>query len=114
MTRQYVSDKEASFLALMARRILNAHREAQQRGEEFNDLTRPLPLEGCGVRVKLLYVEVPGGYEPVVHVIPHPSYTREELETIASEITGRPMALDETTLPPEPLKPLVLTYKRKP
>jgi hypothetical protein len=89
MTRHYVADQEASFLALMARRLLNHQREAKSRGETFNDLTTPVPL-GCGVRAKLTFVECPSGYKPEVVLVRNDQYTAEELYEIASEILGGP------------------------
>lgn len=110
----YVSDQEASFLTLMARRVLNHTREAQKRGEEFHDMTRPVPL-ACGVRAKLVFREVAGGYEPEAHVVPHPGFVRDELALIASEILGgRKVELDEASLPTPPIQASIYKFKVKP
>lgn len=90
MTRQYVSDAEASFLGLMARRLLNNRREAAKREEAYVDLSKPAPLD-CGVRAKLEFVDEAGIYQPRVSLVDDPRYSEEEMVAIASEIAGGPM-----------------------
>jgi hypothetical protein len=112
MNRVYVTDQEASLLALTARRLLRAKREAQARGETYNDLTKPVPV-ACGVRVKLRFIEIPGGYDAEVHVVPHPSFGEDELRQIASEVIGYE-AVQVPYEQPINVQPIVQAYRKKP
>lgn len=112
MSRQYVSEQEAAFLALMARRVLNRRREAASRGEQYHDLSPAVPV-ACGVRVKLRFVEMPGGYEAEVELREDPRYSPEEHQQIASEVIGHPVErIDIST--DGAVRPNVLFYRRKP
>jgi hypothetical protein len=112
MNRTYITDQEASLLALTARRLLRAQREAQSRGETYHDLTKPVPV-ACGIRVKLLFIEAPGGYEAEVHLVPHPSFAEEELRTVASEVIGYEAMRVPYEMPPG-VQPVVQVYRKKP
>ena len=98
-----VSDVEASYLLLTARRTLNFVKKAAEDGEEYHDL-QPLVDLQCGYAAKLRFKKGPAGLiRPVVtvdkasvhHVV---DYTEEGRLQVASEIMGGPVVkLDDET-----------------
>lgn len=86
-----VTHPEKAFLQLMAKRLLKFSREAQSRGETYNDLSGYSPLQ-CGVRAKYLFEEIPGGYRPVVKLKPG-NFDAGELKAIAEELLDSPAFL---------------------
>jgi len=83
---------EKAFLQLMARRLLRYTREAEARGETYNDLSGFSPLQ-CGVRAKYRFESAPGGYVPVLLLKAHLLYSPGELKEIAAEILDGPVKL---------------------
>ncbi len=90
-----VSDAEAAFLLLVARRILNYQRKAEADGEQYHDL-QPLTDLPCGFAAKLRFETGPGGqYRPTLLLGPasvHPIVdTSLPVATqVAAEILGGP------------------------
>jgi hypothetical protein len=85
---------EKAFLQLMGKRLLRFQREAEARGEKYNDLSAFAPLQ-CGVHAKYRFESVPGGYAPVVILRGGPVFTSGQLKEIATEILEGPVKLRE-------------------
>jgi hypothetical protein len=90
-----VTDAEAAFLLLVARRVLNYQRKAEAEGEQYHDL-QPLTDLPCGFAAKLRFETGPGGqYRPFLLLGPasvHPIVdTSLPVATqVAKEILGGP------------------------
>lgn len=87
-----VSDAEAAFLAMLARRIVKHQREAEARGQTYNDLTRPYMLS-CGHRAKIRPIATGTGWEPMVHIELKPGTDPSVAEQMARDILGGPAVL---------------------
>ena len=86
---------EAAYLSLLARRTLNYRREAEQRGEVYNDML-PFTRLMCGAQAKLHFTETVTGYSPVVEIKYRANAgTEEEAKQIAEEIAGSEMILSK-------------------
>lgn len=86
---------EAAYLTLLARRGLNFRREAEQRDEEYHDLT-PFTRLQCGAKARLRFMPTVTGYSPVVEVeYKRNDGTEEEAKQIAEEITSVKMILSQ-------------------
>lgn len=88
----HVPYPEKAFLQLMGRRLLRYTREAEARGEKYNDLSG-FSLLQCGVRAKYRFEEAPGGYIAVLLLKSHVSYSPGDLKEIAAEILDGPVKL---------------------
>lgn len=101
-----ITEPEAAFLAMMARRTLRFQREAEQRDQTYNDLTKPWEL-ACGHRARIVPVAVAHGYEPEVEVLLKDGTDPAVAEQIARDILGGPaVALDSVGK--------TLKFRRKP
>ena len=89
---QYVSYAERAFLHLMGRRLLKYTREAEERGEKYNDMSSFSPLP-CGVSAKFRFEVVPSGYAPVVFLKEMVPVGPGKLKEIATEILDAPVKL---------------------
>jgi hypothetical protein len=89
-----VPHAEVAFLQLMGRRLLRYTREAEARGEKYNDLSAFAPLQ-CGVLAKYRFETAPGGYTPVATLRITEGLSFKELEEIAAEILDGPVKLRE-------------------
>ena len=85
---------EAAYLSLLARRTLNYKRDAEQRGETYNDML-PFTRLMCGAQARLRFTETATGYASVVEI--KRIGTEEEARQIAKEITGSEMILSQGT-----------------
>jgi len=85
---------EKAFLQLMGRRLLRFQREAEARGETYNDLSAFAPLQ-CGVLAKYRFEAAPGSYIPVATLRITEGLSFKELEEIAAEILDGPVKLRE-------------------
>lgn len=92
-----VLEAEASYLLLLARRVLNFIKKADDEGEEYHDL-QPLVNLQCGYAARLRFEKGPAGqYRPVVTIglasVHHAiNYGAEGYLRVASEILGGPAA----------------------
>lgn len=90
-----VTDAEAAFLLLVARRILNFQKKAEDAGEEYHDL-QPLTDLPCGFAAKLRFRKGPGGqHRPEVLLGPaskHPivDTSLPVAAQVAAEVLGGP------------------------
>jgi hypothetical protein len=88
-----VTDAEAAFLLLTARRTLNFQRKAEAAGEEYHDLQALTDLP-CGFAAKLRFGKGPGGqYRPelllgAASVHPIVDTSLPVATQVASEILG--------------------------
>ena len=83
---------EKAFLQLMGKKLLRFQREAESRGEMYNDLSAFAPLQ-CGVLAKYRFESAPGGYIPVVLLRLNPLFQPNQLKEIAAEILEGPVTL---------------------
>lgn len=83
---------EKAFLQLMGKKLLRFQREAETRGETYNDLSAFAPLQ-CGVLAKYRFESAPGGYIPVVLLRLNPLFQPNQLKEIAAEILEAPVTL---------------------
>ncbi len=86
----FVTYPEKSFLQLVARRVLNYHRQAAANNSRYHDLMPFSPLQ-CGAFAKYRFWDSPGGYTPVLHLKNTPTFSAEDLKAIASEILDGPV-----------------------
>lgn len=91
----YVSYPEKAFLQLMGKRLLKYQREAESRGERYNDVSSFAPLQ-CKVLAKFRFETAPGGYIPVALLKESTLYSPNVLKEIASEILDAPVKLRAT------------------
>lgn len=95
MTARKVTDAEAAFLLLVARRVLNYQRKAEEAGEEYHDM-QPLTDLSCGFAAKLRFHKGSAGqYRP--EVLLGPASVHPIVDTslpialgVATEILGGP------------------------
>ena len=88
----FVTYQEKAFLQLVARRILRLQRDADSRGEAYNDFGSFAPL-GCGAHARIRFAPAPGGYEMVVNLKRSPYLSADELQMIAAELLEKPAVL---------------------
>jgi hypothetical protein len=105
-----VTEAEAAFLAMIARRTLRFQREAEARGEKYHDITQPHPLT-CGHSAKLIVEPVAHGYEPVVVVKLKEGTPLEVADQMARDILGSSEVV--SMLSPQP-EGLLFKFGRKP
>lgn len=104
MSARKVLDAEAAYLLLVARRVLNFQRKAEERGEEYHDLTAPTDLQ-CGFSAKLKFIKSEAGqYHPEVILGPasvHPivDSSQESATAVAAEILGGPAYMRRAFVP---------------
>jgi hypothetical protein len=84
---QLVSEQEKAFLLLTARRVLKYKREAEVRGEKYQDLVAPEKL-ASGLRAMIRFDPSAFGYEVHVVIMDDISFTTEEKLCAAKEILG--------------------------
>lgn len=85
-----LEEAENAYLLLVARRVLNFQREAEERGETYHDMESDVVLND-GTSARLRFVSCPGGYEPRLW-LNGPCLTKEAaLRPIAERILGGPV-----------------------
>ena len=87
-----VTYSEKAFLQLVGRRLLRYQREAEARGETYQDWSPLAPLQ-CGVLAKCRFESVAGGYIPVAILRRNHMHTVHDLAEIATEILDGPVKL---------------------
>lgn len=88
-----VQDAEPVFLSLVAKRVLNYQRKAEEKNEIYNDL-QPLTQLQCGYAAKLRFVKGPAGQlRPELWLLP-PDTNKlpplSEEKDIANRLMGGP------------------------
>jgi hypothetical protein len=83
-----LEEAENAYLLLVARRVLQFQREAEERGEVYHDMSSDVVLNN-GLSARLRFHPCPGGYEPILWLtglLKRP----EDLLPTAARILGGP------------------------
>jgi hypothetical protein len=84
-----LEEAEKAYLLLVARRVLNFQREAEERGEVYHDMSSDIILNnGCGARLR--FISVPGSYEPHLWLKWPVGTPLDKAVEVASGILGGP------------------------